>query len=241
MEIGISIGTVFFDLPRESWVAVFLNCSEILANIVVLALVLHKKTSTKTGLGLLLLLGIANLQAQVTWNLVLGNLSSLDEQFSNTIIILLLGFSLIITFNRYVGKIVCLTGCANIIIIKVLQDDPLLIIYGGIIPVVIIAVSINFSLFRADLDRYIMTLYGKKGPKPVLDLGTLHITNTEWRTIQQLQRCVSTKEIAAIEECTESAIQARIGSIYTKLEVSDRSSLMYKLGQHELIWNEPQN
>jgi DNA-binding NarL/FixJ family response regulator len=62
------------------------------------------------------------------------------------------------------------------------------------------------------------------------------ITEAEWRTINHLQDFKTTKDIGGIEHCTESAVQSRLGNIYMRLKVPDRPSLMYKLGQHELVW-----
>lgn len=71
-----------------------------------------------------------------------------------------------------------------------------------------------------------------------LNLNNYKITKSEYTCICLLSEGKMTKEIASNQKCSENAIQQRLCSVYTKLSVPDRQSLMYLIGRSKLLWEE---
>jgi DNA-binding CsgD family transcriptional regulator len=166
-----------------------------------------------------------------------------SEAFCSSLIIVFLAMGIGISLNRLVGVILTGVGCIDIIVVKLHENTVITPYFVIILPLVIGVVAFCSFIFRGHLDRLILHLDGRnkhlqrlKSPVPELRLREKGITRAEWRCIEGLQNGQMTKEIARAEECSESAIQGRLGSIYKKLGVKDRAELMLFLGRHTVIW-----
>ena len=235
VSISISVSIIFsllFDEPLSLGV----NLVWLLL-IVLLWIPIGKGLLTaKMGITIILTYGSLEQHVIVYRDIITKNVSNYDYAFLNILLAIFIGFAICVGLSRRIGLVVNIIAVVNVILLKSLQNDKDQLYYIVVLPIVVLVVTYTVYIFRRNQDKYIYWLYGTNSPKPIINLFSMKITNAEWRCILLLKEFKSTKEIAGLENCSESAIQARLGSIYIKLKVLDRSGLMFFLGNNSVHW-----
>lgn len=192
--------------------------------------------TAKIGITIILTYGSLEQHVIVYRDIFTQNIANYNYSFLNILLAVFIGFAICVGLSRKIGLTVNIIAVINTILLKSLQPDPNQLYYVVVFPMVVLVVSFTVYIFRRNQDKYIYWLYGTNSPKPIINLYDLKLTNAEWRCIAYLKEFKSTKEIAGLEKCSESAIQARLGSIYTKLKVLDRPGLLFFLGNNSVHW-----
>lgn len=237
---SIQVGLVF-SIITDSLVfnilANFCNATYFIINCVLFVLVHRLTITTKTGLGIMLISAIADLQITIIHIISLPSLNQLEGAFCSSIVIVLLANALGIGAFRNTGMVLSVVGLIDLIIIKARLNESEVLYFTVVLPMVIFTVSLCIYYFKGVLDKNIEFLKWAKLARPDLNLKTYRITEAEWRCLVYMQNEKSTKEMATLEKCSVEAIQARLGNIYKKLKVQGRSSLMFLVAQYNLIWD----
>jgi DNA-binding CsgD family transcriptional regulator len=136
-------------------------------------------------------------------------------------------------FSRWISLFLGF-GCAGLFAIATaFGGEPFYLGYNLLMQPAIIGITLGLFFRQGLSDRMKIA---KEGSKPMLDLSTVRLTPAECACLGYVLKGHTIKEIAHIEERSESAIQSRMGSIYKKLEVPGRAELLVLLDRHQIVW-----
>jgi len=156
----------------------------------------------------------------------------------DTIILFIINIPLALIISPLFALIFGIGLTALFVVLCLLSANAFLTAYLVFMVPSFLGITIFMFVFIKVFTRLLVKHYGDIHQFDELNLNDLKVSKAEFRCIHLLLEGLSTKEIAKQEKCSESAIQARLGSLYVKLKVPDRSMLMYKLGRHRLVWKE---
>lgn len=150
--------------------------------------------------------------------------------------------SLLILFSRpWLGM--AMLGLSAVVYIgtAIIVNSRYSLVYLGLVVPAEIFFGVVLLMFRQALEAVLVAKHQDDRRKPPLDLKSLGVTEIEYRCIGYALQGLNSKEIAAREGLTVSAVNNRFSTLYRRVGVLDRAQLTYFLGQHELFFDVEDN